>query len=39
VYWYCGPLHPFSGSPKPCTGLLTPQPTYCCPASYLAECI
>ena len=39
VYWHCGPVHPFSGSPKPCTTIPTPQPTYCCPASYLAECI
>ena len=39
VLWGCGPVHPFSGSPKPCRGLLTPQPTYCCPADYLSQCL
>jgi hypothetical protein len=39
VLWGCGPLYDFPGYPEPCRGLPTPQPTYCCPASFMAECL
>jgi hypothetical protein len=39
VLWGCGPQGEFAdGWEVQCTALLTPQPTYCCAATFLSNC-
>jgi hypothetical protein len=40
VLWGCGPIGDFAeGWELECTALFTPQPTYCCSATFLSECL